>query len=207
MKIYSDDEGSKSLRNAIQLILMWNMSYFFFKIKIKCCCWMCCRFGLLSSECVIFSLSPWRQESVSGWWVSLSLWSNCPLLTDINVTSFYPKYTEEWGQRLGLVGWVRNTSSGTVVGQVQGPAPRVEQMSVQSINFFFFWRKTTFPHDWQGQGLVLQGARGSRSGDQKLWTVCLFFTPCSTGWVKLRHYRVRQKKAITSSPVGGWKWG
>ncbi|KAM4730088.1 acylphosphatase-2-like [Anableps anableps] len=39
-------------------------------------------------------------------------------------------YTEKEGLRLGLVGWVKNTSSGTVVGQVQGPADMVEEMKV-----------------------------------------------------------------------------
>ncbi|KAK2921551.1 hypothetical protein Q8A73_001036 [Channa argus] len=39
-------------------------------------------------------------------------------------------YTEREGLRLGLVGWVKNTYSGTVVGQVQGPADRVEEMKV-----------------------------------------------------------------------------
>lgn len=38
------------------------------------------------------------------------------------------QYTEKEGLRLGLVGWVKNTSSGTVVGQVQGPADMVEEM-------------------------------------------------------------------------------
>lgn len=38
------------------------------------------------------------------------------------------QYTEKEGLRLGLVGWVKNTYSGTVVGQVQGPADRVEEM-------------------------------------------------------------------------------
>ncbi|MEQ2257389.1 hypothetical protein ILYODFUR_034337 [Ilyodon furcidens] len=37
-------------------------------------------------------------------------------------------YTEKEGLRLGLVGWVKNTSRGTVVGQVQGPADMVEEM-------------------------------------------------------------------------------
>ncbi|XP_068597253.1 acylphosphatase-2-like isoform X1 [Brachionichthys hirsutus] len=37
-------------------------------------------------------------------------------------------YTEDKGLRLGLVGWVKNTSGGTVVGQVQGPAATVEEM-------------------------------------------------------------------------------
>ncbi|XP_010745126.2 acylphosphatase-2 isoform X1 [Larimichthys crocea] len=39
-------------------------------------------------------------------------------------------YTEKEGLRLGLVGWVKNTYSGTVVGQVQGPAAMVEEMKV-----------------------------------------------------------------------------
>ncbi|XP_028983578.1 acylphosphatase-2-like [Betta splendens] len=39
-------------------------------------------------------------------------------------------YTEKEGLRLGLVGWVKNTYSGTVVGQVQGPAPMVDEMKV-----------------------------------------------------------------------------
>ncbi|KAL3971639.1 glutamate decarboxylase [Sarotherodon galilaeus] len=34
------------------------------------------------------------------------------------------------GLRLGLVGWVKNTYKGTVVGQVQGPANMVEEMKV-----------------------------------------------------------------------------
>ncbi|XP_008320637.1 acylphosphatase-2-like [Cynoglossus semilaevis] len=37
-------------------------------------------------------------------------------------------YTEKEGLHLGLVGWVKNTYSGTVVGQVQGPAKQVEEM-------------------------------------------------------------------------------
>lgn len=57
--------------------------------------------------------------------------SNCRPLTNI-VTALLSlfQYTEEQGRRLGLAGWVKNTSRGTVVGQVQGPAPRVEEMSV-----------------------------------------------------------------------------
>ncbi|KAM9364625.1 acylphosphatase-2-like [Pholidichthys leucotaenia] len=39
-------------------------------------------------------------------------------------------YTEREGLRLGLVGWVKNTYSGTVVGQVQGPAHQVEEMKL-----------------------------------------------------------------------------
>ncbi|XP_058016394.1 acylphosphatase-2-like [Ahaetulla prasina] len=41
---------------------------------------------------------------------------------------FFRKYTEEQGRKLGLVGWVKNTASGTVTGQVQGPKEKVEIM-------------------------------------------------------------------------------
>ncbi|XP_025963949.1 acylphosphatase-2 isoform X2 [Dromaius novaehollandiae] len=34
-------------------------------------------------------------------------------------------YTEEEARKLGVVGWVKNTSKGTVMGQVQGPEEKV----------------------------------------------------------------------------------
>ncbi|XP_061845335.1 acylphosphatase-2 isoform X1 [Colius striatus] len=37
-------------------------------------------------------------------------------------------YTEEEARKLGLVGWVKNTSQGTVTGQVQGPEDKVNAM-------------------------------------------------------------------------------
>ncbi|XP_064173791.1 acylphosphatase-2-like [Anguilla rostrata] len=39
-------------------------------------------------------------------------------------------YAEDEGHRLGLCGWVKNTSRGTVVGQVQGPPEKVKEMRV-----------------------------------------------------------------------------
>ncbi|NXG14742.1 ACYP1 protein, partial [Grallaria varia] len=41
---------------------------------------------------------------------------------------FFRKYTQEEAKRLGLVGWVQNTSHGTVQGQIQGPAARVREL-------------------------------------------------------------------------------
>uniref|UniRef100_A0A8C3JXZ6 Acylphosphatase-2 n=1 Tax=Calidris pygmaea TaxID=425635 RepID=A0A8C3JXZ6_9CHAR len=38
------------------------------------------------------------------------------------------KYTEEEAKKLGVVGWVKNTSQGTVTGQVQGPEDKVNAM-------------------------------------------------------------------------------
>uniref|UniRef100_A0A4W6BUR9 Acylphosphatase 2 n=1 Tax=Lates calcarifer TaxID=8187 RepID=A0A4W6BUR9_LATCA len=49
---------------------------------------------------------------------------------NINLSPPFSQYTEKQGLQLGLVGWVKNTYSGTVVGQVQGPADKVERMKV-----------------------------------------------------------------------------
>ncbi|XP_003787968.1 acylphosphatase-2 [Otolemur garnettii] len=37
-------------------------------------------------------------------------------------------YTEGEAKKIGVVGWVKNTSQGTVTGQVQGPEEKVESM-------------------------------------------------------------------------------
>ncbi|XP_072313895.1 acylphosphatase-1 [Eucyclogobius newberryi] len=41
---------------------------------------------------------------------------------------FFRKYTQATGQKLGLVGWVKNTTAGTVQGQLQGPKSKVKEM-------------------------------------------------------------------------------
>ncbi|KAM6336032.1 acylphosphatase-1 [Podargus strigoides] len=41
---------------------------------------------------------------------------------------FFRKYTQREAQRLGLVGWVQNTSHNTVRGQIQGPTARVREL-------------------------------------------------------------------------------
>ncbi|XP_020775422.1 acylphosphatase-1 [Boleophthalmus pectinirostris] len=41
---------------------------------------------------------------------------------------FFRKYTQAEGRKLGLVGWVQNTSAGTVKGQLQGPKSKVKEM-------------------------------------------------------------------------------
>ncbi|MEE6494216.1 hypothetical protein FKM82_017056 [Ascaphus truei] len=43
---------------------------------------------------------------------------------------FFRKYTQAEGKRLGLVGWVQNTHSGTVKGQLQGERTSVRAMQV-----------------------------------------------------------------------------
>ncbi|NXR05773.1 ACYP2 protein, partial [Semnornis frantzii] len=48
--------------------------------------------------------------------------------TDVPFCYFSHQYTEEEAKKLGLVGWVKNTSQGTVTGQVQGPEEKVNEM-------------------------------------------------------------------------------
>ncbi|XP_053552819.1 acylphosphatase-1 [Bombina bombina] len=43
---------------------------------------------------------------------------------------FFRKYTQAEGKRLGLVGWVQNTDTGTVKGQLQGPSSCVQEMQL-----------------------------------------------------------------------------
>ncbi|XP_038407198.1 acylphosphatase-2 isoform X4 [Canis lupus familiaris] len=38
-------------------------------------------------------------------------------------------YTEDEAKKIGVVGWVKNTSKGTVTGQVQGPEDKVNSIS------------------------------------------------------------------------------
>uniref|UniRef100_A0A3Q2ZZ13 acylphosphatase n=1 Tax=Kryptolebias marmoratus TaxID=37003 RepID=A0A3Q2ZZ13_KRYMA len=40
----------------------------------------------------------------------------------------FGNYTEDQARSLGLSGWVKNTRQGTVIGQIQGPADRVNDM-------------------------------------------------------------------------------
>ncbi|NWY68739.1 ACYP2 protein, partial [Erithacus rubecula] len=45
------------------------------------------------------------------------------------LSHYFPnQYTEQEAKKLGVVGWVKNTSQGTVTGQVQGPEERVNEM-------------------------------------------------------------------------------
>ncbi|XP_064220164.1 acylphosphatase-2 isoform X4 [Aotus nancymaae] len=37
-------------------------------------------------------------------------------------------YTEDEAKKIGVVGWVKNTSKGTVTGQVQGPEDKVNSI-------------------------------------------------------------------------------
>ncbi|NWU13956.1 ACYP2 protein, partial [Cephalopterus ornatus] len=51
------------------------------------------------------------------------------VLALIVLSHYFPnQYTEEEARKLGVVGWVKNTSQGTVTGQVQGPEDKVNAM-------------------------------------------------------------------------------
>uniref|UniRef100_A0A4W4DYA6 acylphosphatase n=1 Tax=Electrophorus electricus TaxID=8005 RepID=A0A4W4DYA6_ELEEL len=47
---------------------------------------------------------------------------------DFEIFGYVQGYAERKGLDLGLVGWVKNTSKGTVVGQVKGPQHLVTKM-------------------------------------------------------------------------------
>uniref|UniRef100_A0A665VQG0 Acylphosphatase-like domain-containing protein n=1 Tax=Echeneis naucrates TaxID=173247 RepID=A0A665VQG0_ECHNA len=64
------------------------------------------------------------------WWKTIGIYPDVEVY-GLDLAHVGPgSYTEKEGLRLGLVGWVKNTRSGTVVGQVQGPADMVEEMKV-----------------------------------------------------------------------------
>ncbi|XP_062346566.1 acylphosphatase-2 isoform X1 [Cinclus cinclus] len=44
-------------------------------------------------------------------------------------------YTEQEAKKLGVVGWVKNTSQGTVTGQVQGPEEKVNEILLSNQDF------------------------------------------------------------------------
>uniref|UniRef100_A0A8D2NS64 Acylphosphatase-2 n=1 Tax=Zosterops lateralis melanops TaxID=1220523 RepID=A0A8D2NS64_ZOSLA len=51
------------------------------------------------------------------------------VLALIVLSLYFPnQYTEQEAKKLGVVGWVKNTSQGTVTGQVQGPEEKVNEM-------------------------------------------------------------------------------
>ncbi|XP_019825702.2 acylphosphatase-2 isoform X1 [Bos indicus] len=53
-------------------------------------------------------------------------------------------YTEDEARKIGVVGWVKNTSKGTVTGQVQGPEEKVNSIKTP-LPF------TDLSHPYQGQ--------------------------------------------------------
>ncbi|NXM97046.1 ACYP2 protein, partial [Sylvia borin] len=54
---------------------------------------------------------------------------NVSVLALIVLSHYFPnQYTEQEAKKLGVVGWVKNTSQGTVTGQVQGPEEKVNEM-------------------------------------------------------------------------------
>ncbi|XP_045302008.1 acylphosphatase-2 isoform X2 [Leopardus geoffroyi] len=46
-------------------------------------------------------------------------------------------YTEDEARKIGVVGWVKNTSKGTVTGQVQGPEEKVNSMMSSDLGMGF----------------------------------------------------------------------
>ncbi|XP_049656699.1 acylphosphatase-2 isoform X1 [Accipiter gentilis] len=66
-------------------------------------------------------------------------------------------YTEEEARKLGVVGWVKNTSQGTVTGQVQGPEDKVNAIQ------YFKQHLVSLPSA-QGTGLLIRKSWLSKVG-------------------------------------------
>jgi len=41
---------------------------------------------------------------------------------------YFTKYAKEQAEVLGIVGWVKNAKTGTILGKIQGSKPQVEEM-------------------------------------------------------------------------------
>ncbi|XP_008559646.1 acylphosphatase-2 [Microplitis mediator] len=42
---------------------------------------------------------------------------------------YFTKYTRDLCRSLGIVGWVKNSKTGSILGKMQGPKPYVDQMA------------------------------------------------------------------------------
>ncbi|XP_073069350.1 acylphosphatase-2 isoform X2 [Manis javanica] len=60
-------------------------------------------------------------------------------------------YTEDEAKKIGVVGWVKNTSKGTVTGQVQGPEKKVNSMAKRKTDWNVFQDNPGDPRISSGQ--------------------------------------------------------
>lgn len=75
---------------------------------------------------LFFSCSSCSWASASG---ELNVLRVVSVLALTVLSHYFPnQYTEQEARKLGVVGWVKNTSQGTVTGQVQGPEEKVNEM-------------------------------------------------------------------------------
>ncbi|XP_071457337.1 acylphosphatase-2 isoform X2 [Marmota flaviventris] len=70
-------------------------------------------------------------------------------------------YTEDEAKKIGVVGWVKNTSKGTVTGQVQGPEDKVNSIVTPDREWV---QRQTWPHTWRRSCVQLSGRRGGSPG-------------------------------------------
>ncbi|XP_077341676.1 acylphosphatase-2 isoform X1 [Lithobates pipiens] len=71
-------------------------------------------------------------------------------------------YTEDEAKKLGVVGWVKNTRQGTVVGQVQGPEDRVNSMFWCEPNWGVFGSSLLAGHRSSRKWAWISGRGGHR---------------------------------------------
>ncbi|KAM9601518.1 acylphosphatase-2 isoform 1-T1 [Trichechus inunguis] len=113
---YSEVRGScSSWRN-------WQRTWTPIPAKLSKCC----------SDRLLTSQPP--LESASK--MCLKIWTNfpeppgsgCLVIFYTHIGVCFRMYAESEAKKIGVVGWVKNTRKGTVIGQVQGPEEKVNSM-------------------------------------------------------------------------------
>uniref|UniRef100_A0A2I2Y4T3 acylphosphatase n=1 Tax=Gorilla gorilla gorilla TaxID=9595 RepID=A0A2I2Y4T3_GORGO len=97
------------LSSCFGLPCCWDYSYKFMQLS---------EFGF--GQVIIVSEEPWKEN------ISCSLTTF--IKSTICLSVCFRMYTEDEARKIGVVGWVKNTSKGTVTGQVQGPEDKVNSM-------------------------------------------------------------------------------
>ncbi|XP_016804010.1 acylphosphatase-2 isoform X1 [Pan troglodytes] len=97
------------LSSCLGLPCCWDYSYKFVQLS---------EFGF--GQVIIVSEEPWKEN--------ISCSSTTFIKSTICLSVCFRMYTEDEARKIGVVGWVKNTSKGTVTGQVQGPEDKVNSM-------------------------------------------------------------------------------
>jgi hypothetical protein len=102
--------------------------------------WWPGNFALLQYTVDVPGILPCHTYVNSGWshaCLLVACWLCNFLINGIHIEGLYHdipffclQFTQQTARELGLVGWVKNTNHDTVVGTVQGPEDKIQQMYV-----------------------------------------------------------------------------
>uniref|UniRef100_A0A2K6KPB2 acylphosphatase n=2 Tax=Rhinopithecus bieti TaxID=61621 RepID=A0A2K6KPB2_RHIBE len=97
------------LSSCLGLLCCWDYSYKFLQLSV-----------FVFGQVIIVSEEPWKENIFCS---SITF-----IKSTICLSVCFRMYTEDEARKIGVVGWVKNTSKGTVTGQVQGPEDKVNSM-------------------------------------------------------------------------------